>query len=260
MSQGQPQRPRSHSNEQQEALTYGDVFSVTGDIATQPVAPGDAAIMQSAENSVLGYTQVGGPAAVMQSASGINVATGAVDPNSVSDAVINEGVTVSQDNFGGTQIITEKVGGEVVGQYVDPRGAMESTMDMDTDSITIGEALEATSFSEAADKPIDESDAAAIKAAEVRAIGSNATPPGGIGAEAEAAAHHNARVMSDQNKTTLSDVLADASTRLGGDKTVTFEDAEGVIGAEIRNKLDMRTTPGGVAASIAAAARLNQNA
>lgn len=43
------------------------------------------------------------------------------------------------------------------------------------------------------------------------------------------------------------------------DKAVTLEDAEGVIGAEIWNKLDMSTTPGGLAASIAAAARLNQS-
>jgi hypothetical protein len=38
------------------------------------------------------------------------------------------------------------------------------------------------------------------------------------------------------------------------------EDAEGVISVEIRNKYyDMSTTPGGVAASMAEAARLNQN-
>jgi hypothetical protein len=51
----------------------------------------------------------------------------------------------------------------------------------------------------------------------------------------------------------------DASGRLPADKEVTREDAEGVISAEIRNKGDMSTTPGGVAAAIAAAARLNQN-
>lgn len=41
------------------------------------------------------------------------------------------------------------------------------------------------------------------------------------------------------------------------DKAVTREDAEGVISAEKKNKRDMSTTPGGVAASMAAAARLN---
>lgn len=51
----------------------------------------------------------------------------------------------------------------------------------------------------------------------------------------------------------------DAKQKLPADKQVTREDAEGVIGAEIRNKPDMKTTPGGVAASVAAAATLNQN-
>ncbi|XP_065864349.1 late embryogenesis abundant protein D-34-like [Euphorbia lathyris] len=254
MSQGQLQKLQS--DEEQEAITYGDVFGVRGAIASEPVASGDAAIMKSAERSVLGYSQIGGPASVMQAASGVNVATGAVDPNTVSDAVLNRGVTVTQDNIGDTQIVTEKVGGEVVGQYVE-QTLVESTLGMD--SITIGEALEAAAYSEAADKPIDESDAAAIKAAEVRAIGSNTTPAGGIGAQAQSAAQLNALIMRDENKTTLSDVLADASTKLSGDKMVTREDAEGVIGAEIRNKADMMTTPGGVAASMAAAARLNQN-
>lgn len=50
-----------------------------------------------------------------------------------------------------------------------------------------------------------------------------------------------------------------AREKLGSDKAVTREDAEGVIGAELRNKADMRTKPGGVAASMAAAATLNQN-
>jgi len=39
---------------------------------------------------------------------------------------------------------------------------------------------------------------------------------------------------------------------------VTRKDAEGVIGAELRNDPNLCTRPGGVAASIAAAARLNQ--
>lgn len=51
----------------------------------------------------------------------------------------------------------------------------------------------------------------------------------------------------------------DATTKLSDDKPVTREDAEGIISAEIRNKPDMRTTPGGVASSMAAAARLNQS-
>ncbi|KAF2314856.1 hypothetical protein GH714_036944 [Hevea brasiliensis] len=155
------------------------------------------------------------------------------------------------------------------------------------------------------DKPVDQSDAAAIKAVEVRAPRSNETPSTGIGAQAQSAANLNTRLMNDESKTTLSDVLAvhvgprvpaafpgsalgitigealqataysatgdkpvdqsdaaaikaveDATTKLPRDNN----DTEGMIGAELRNKPDvMRTTPGGVAASKAAAARLNQN-
>ncbi|KAA8544985.1 hypothetical protein F0562_019798 [Nyssa sinensis] len=51
----------------------------------------------------------------------------------------------------------------------------------------------------------------------------------------------------------------DATAKLPADKPVTRRDAEGVIGAELRNDPNLTTRPGGVAASVAAAARLNQN-
>lgn len=41
------------------------------------------------------------------------------------------------------------------------------------------------------------------------------------------------------------------------DKGATREDAERVVSAELRNKPDMVTTPGGVADAVATAARLN---
>ncbi|XP_050238906.1 late embryogenesis abundant protein D-34-like [Mercurialis annua] len=255
MSQGQPRRPGSD----QDPIRYSDVFNVRSDLGSKPIAPLDAASMQSAETQVLGETQSGGPAAVMQSAATVNVRTGAVSPDDMTDTVRDYGVTVTEANVGGTRFVTERVGGEVVGQFVNPTAPGDeypATLNLD---ITIGEALEATAYSPAGDKPIDHSDAAAIKAAEVRALRSNQTPAGGIGAQAESAADMNERIMSDENKTTLSDVLADATAQLPVDRAVTREDAEGVISAEIRNKLDMTTTPGGVAASMAAAARLNQN-
>lgn len=55
------------------------------------------------------------------------------------------------------------------------------------------------------------------------------------------------------------DALQDASSKLPSDKPVTRRDAEGVIGAELRNDPNLCTRPGGVAASVAAAARLNQS-
>ncbi|CAA2994049.1 Hypothetical predicted protein [Olea europaea subsp. europaea] len=125
------------------------------------------------------------------------------------------------------------------------------------DAITVGEALEAAALS-AGNKPIDESDAAAIQAAETRATGLGHVVPGGVGAKAQSAAAHNIRTTRDELKTKLGDVLEDATEKLIDDKPVTREDAEGVINAEIRNKPDLATHPGGVSASMAASARLNQ--
>ncbi|CAL5207001.1 unnamed protein product [Lathyrus oleraceus] len=128
---------------------------------------------------------------------------------------------------------------------------------LDKNAITIGEALETSALTRAGDKPLDQSDAAAIQAAEMRATGKNQTEPGGLGAMAQSAATRNTRTMPLQ-KTTLADVVSGAREKLGADKAVTREDAERVIGAELRNKDDMKTTPGGVAGSMAAAATLNQ--
>lgn len=49
-----------------------------------------------------------------------------------------------------------------------------------------------------------------------------------------------------------------ATKVLPADKPATRQDAEGVVGAELRNKQDMSTTPGGVAASVTVAARMNE--
>ncbi|CDP03643.1 unnamed protein product [Coffea canephora] len=57
----------------------------------------------------------------------------------------------------------------------------------------------------------------------------------------------------------LSDVLARATSKFIDDKPVTREAAEGVIGAETRDRPDMTTHPGGVAASAVAAAGVNKD-
>ncbi|KAH0978390.1 hypothetical protein GBA52_028109, partial [Prunus armeniaca] len=75
MSQEQPRR-RPDQSSGQEPLKYGDVFNVSGELASRPVAPGDAATAQAAENLVLGETQRGGPAAVMNSAATYNERAG----------------------------------------------------------------------------------------------------------------------------------------------------------------------------------------
>ncbi|CAI9297247.1 unnamed protein product [Lactuca saligna] len=256
MSQEQPRRPQP---EDQEPIKYGDVFQVSGEIANKPITPQDAATMQTAENMVLGKIQKGGPAAVMQSAASVNESRGVVSHYDVTSDTGDQGVTVSEAVVAGHHIVTESVGGEVVGQYVGTGTASSPPppISVGDDQVTIGEALEAAAIS-AGEKPIDQSDAAAVQAAEVRATGRMQVVPGGVAAKAQAAASQNARTMRDEDKTKLGDLLMDASTLLPRDKAVTREDAEKVIGAEIRNQPELATYPGGVSASMAAAARLNQ--
>ncbi|KAF2552936.1 hypothetical protein F2Q68_00036619 [Brassica cretica] len=83
--------------------------------------------------------------------------------------------------------------------------------------------------------------------------------PGGVAASAQSAATLNARANSDDEKTTLADVLTGARGKLPSDKPATRKDAEGVTGAEMRNDPHLTTYPTGVAASVAAAARINQS-
>ncbi|KAJ3702448.1 hypothetical protein LUZ61_006153 [Rhynchospora tenuis] len=250
MSQGQPRRP---TNDQ--GVKYGDVFDVKGDLAGQTIAPQDAALMQSAETMVLGQTQRGGPAAVMQSASRQNELTGVVGHDQASYAPAHHGVTVTETIVPGGRIITEFISGQPIGHIMETDAPRQRVPE--GTKITIGEALETAGLT-ARDKPIERSDAAAIQAAEARATGMNATVPGGVAAQALAAADANARGTRDEDKTKLRDILADATRKMSSDKAVDRDDAARVVGAEIRNKLDMTTSPGGVAASVAAAARLNQ--
>ncbi|CAD5323841.1 unnamed protein product [Arabidopsis thaliana] len=252
----QPKRP-------QEPVTYGDVFEVSGELADKPIAPEDANMMQAAETRVFGHTQKGGAAAVMQSAATANKRGGFVHPGDTTDLAAERGVTVAQTDVPGARVTTEFVGGQVVGQYVEPRPvATAAAMEAEVvglslqSAITIGEALEAT-VQTAGNKPVDQSDAAAIQAAEVRACGTNVIAPGGIAASAQSAANHNATIDRDEDKIKLID---GATGKLAADKAVTRQDAEGVVSAELRNNPNLSTHPGGVAASITAAARLNERA
>jgi len=109
MSQEQPRRPQPG----QDPIKYGDVFDVSGDLAKKPIAPEDAAMMQSAETRVLGQTQLGGAASVMQSAATQNERAGLVGHLDVNDIASDRGVTVSETQVPGRRIITEAVGGKV---------------------------------------------------------------------------------------------------------------------------------------------------
>ncbi|KAJ0264731.1 Late embryogenesis abundant protein 32 [Hirschfeldia incana] len=257
--QEQPRRP-------QEPVKYGDVFEVSGELADKTIAPEDANMMQAAETRVFGHTQKGGTAAVMQSAATANKRGGFVRQGEATDLAAEQGVTVAQTDVPGARVTTEFVGGQVVGQYVEPRPVTTTaatdaeTLGLDLQSaITIGEALEAA-VQTAGNKAVDQSDAAAIQAAEVRASGTNVIAPGGIAASAQSAANHNATVDLDEDKIKLVDVLAGATGKLQADKAATRQDAEGVVSAELRNNPNLTTHPGGVAASVTAAARLNEKA
>ncbi|KAG8370212.1 hypothetical protein BUALT_Bualt14G0093600 [Buddleja alternifolia] len=244
MSQEQPRRPQAEGP-QEEPIKYGDVFQVSGELAEKPVAPEDAAMMQAAETSVLGQTQKGGAAAVMQAAATRNEMAGLLGHRDVTDVAEQGGVVVTETDLPGTRVITESVAGQVVGQYVQatPIVQMTTAGEVRQAAITIGEALEAAART-AGNKPVDHSDAAAIQAAECRATGSNLIAPGGLAATAQSAAAFNE--------------LKGATAKLPADKAATREDAEGITSAELRNDPNMKSHPGGVAASVAAAARMNE--
>ncbi|OIW06647.1 hypothetical protein TanjilG_04041 [Lupinus angustifolius] len=236
----------------QDPIKYGDVFHVSGDLAQKPIAPEHAKKMQSAETHILGKTVPAGVAASMQSAATINQRDGLLGNR---DVTYNPGVTATQTHLPGRRIITESVAGQVVGQYVEATSQEEEEED-ESNKITIGEAMEGTAHT-VGEKAVEESDAAAIQAAEVRATRNHVIKAGGgVGASAESAAAYNTQCKRDEDKIKMRDIVSDAKTKLGEDKVATGEDAVCVTGAELRNNNTL--TPAGLSASIAAAANLNQ--
>ncbi|XP_047327649.1 late embryogenesis abundant protein D-34-like [Impatiens glandulifera] len=252
---GEPKRQKT------EAVKYGDIFkNVHGELAYKPIVPRDAATMQAAEKMVLGQAQKGSIADVMQSVAAMNELTGAVSHDDTTDVSREHGgVTITDTTAGGIRVITESIGDQVLGQYTKPAVELVEPTAVGADAITIGEALEAAGRS-SWDKPVEKSDAAAIKAAEIRSAskGTNEISPDGIGGAAQAAADRNERAVCDEDKIKLGEILENASCKLDmGDKAATREDAEVVIAAEIRNDPTMATHHCGVAETVAAAARLN---
>ncbi|KNA23750.1 hypothetical protein SOVF_022140 [Spinacia oleracea] len=248
MAQEQPKK-EAGKPDQQHTFKYGDVFYVSGQAENKPVLPEDASSMESAEKIVMGHSPYGGPASSMRTTAEANVQAGLVDPNS---RRTTEGIRVTESGDHGTRIVTESVNDEVVGQFIEPQFA-EST----TPKVTIGETLDAVALY-AGDQPIDDADAAAIAAAEKRAVGADPPPGWGLGAEARYAADRNVRAPRPEFMTTLDDVLKDASHKLARDKAVTTEDAKVVMEAEVCNNPEMTTTIAGVGEMMSAAARLNQ--
>ncbi|XP_051200271.1 late embryogenesis abundant protein 31 [Lolium perenne] len=274
MAQAQATRGDQHlkaaQQEQPEAIQYGHVFAVTGDLAVQPIAPRDAEAMRSAEDSVPGVPvpQASGggfsAAVAMETAAAYNQAVGAVHPGQASAAATMKGITVTQTAVPGGRVVTEFVAGQVVGQYSVADQAMmeqaqrqQQVVEEDTSKVTIGEAMEAAGLS-AGERPVEEADAAAIRAAETQAQGEDGVLPGGLADQAWAAASANAWAERDEDKITIGDVLTDATTKLADDKPAEHADAARVVQAETYSDAGARTKAGGVGAAMTTAARLNQ--
>jgi len=109
MSQEQPRK----EDRQEEAIKYGDVLDVQGDLRSKPVAPVDAAIMQKAESQMFGKTEKGGAAAAMQSAAAKNERDGVVGHNDMSNAAAGGGASVTETGTPGRQVTSESVGDQV---------------------------------------------------------------------------------------------------------------------------------------------------
>lgn len=267
MSHGQPTRLQEEINNQ-EPIKYGDVFNVSGDLASETISPQAAAKMAAAEFNVLGQAQRGSPAAAMQAAALINEASGQclVGRHGIAEMVKDHGIRVTETTAADRRVVTEAVDGQIIGRRVEP-DAHFVPMNMgsaaiDGDPITIGEALEAAGIS-VGDKPVDQNDADAISAAEIRATGERCVRPGGVGATAQSAATLNSHANRIEEMTKLSDVLTDATDKLGADRAVTKEDAEAVFDAEVHKNSSTQqmmniAEPGGIAASMVTAAKLNQ--
>ena len=95
--------------ENEQPIKYGDVFFVSDQVANKPILPEDAAAMEAGERAVLGQSPLFGPASIMKYAASINVESGHVGPNSIS----NEGVKVTDSDMNGIRVVTESVNDEV---------------------------------------------------------------------------------------------------------------------------------------------------
>ncbi|CAN6283330.1 unnamed protein product [Urochloa humidicola] len=260
-------------------VRYGDVFGVEGELARMPIAPQDAAMMQAAESAVLGRAPGGGTAAAtLQSAARRNELLGVVARDEATDAAADGGVAVTEARVPGSRVITEFVADQPVGRYTveaveddDDGGASAAAEEAaeleggggggavvkDGTKITIGEALEAAAFS-AGDQAVEPSDAEAIAAAEARASLAEEAPPDGLARPRRPMPPPRGAARRTGPRCATSSRTLDAASRLGADKEVEREDAARVVGAEVRSNPDATAQPGGVAASIATAARLNR--
>ncbi|PIA31752.1 hypothetical protein AQUCO_04900206v1 [Aquilegia coerulea] len=109
MSQQQPRRPQTD----QEPIKYCDLFDVSDELVSKPIAPRDATMMQTAETQVLGRTQKDGPVAKLQSAADQNERIGLVGHTDVTDLTCAKGLDVATADISCSCVVTESVAGQV---------------------------------------------------------------------------------------------------------------------------------------------------
>lgn len=126
-------------------------------------------------------------------------------------------------------------------------------------STTLTEALKAAAIN-VGDKPVETTDLAAIKEVEARATGGDTENiADGVATVAKQAVARNEKVDKKDDKTNLRDVIAEIDMKVKRDRTVTSEDAEAVVQAELTHSPFNNITPRGVAESVTAAYKLNRN-
>ncbi|KAI4349496.1 hypothetical protein L6164_010079 [Bauhinia variegata] len=204
---------REGGQEEGGPIKYGDVFNVSGGLASKPIAPRDAAIMQSAETQVLGETQRGGPASLMQSAATINEKWGYVKHKTAT----NLGVAISETKQGGNRVITETLGGQVLGQYVEHEADVQdkSKRASGGDVATVGETAGST---------VDE-DAVATQAPQFKATGTDF-----VGTESGATLHP-AILGDDNSNPALSHLSSVQEKRVPSENTRVITSVPGGMGA-----------------------------
>ena len=108
--QGQPQRPVGH----EEPTKYGDVFQVSGELASKPVVPRDAAAVKAAELKALGWNPRGSAATAMESAADRNDKAGLLVGSADATHIGGEqGVKISETFFSGNRVVKESLAGQV---------------------------------------------------------------------------------------------------------------------------------------------------
>ena len=100
----------------------------------------------------------------------------------------------------------------------------------------------------------------AIKEVEARATGGKIESGDSVTSMANEAVARNKKIgKEDDKKIRLRDIVAEIDVKVTRDRSVTSEDAEAVVQAELNHSPYNHVIPGGVAESVAAAYKLNRS-